>query len=59
VIRRIGGKYVVLSETTGRRFGSYDTRGEAERRLRQIEFFQHAKARPARRRATAPARGRG
>jgi hypothetical protein len=32
--RKIGGKYVVLSETTGRRFGTYDTRAEAERRLR-------------------------
>jgi hypothetical protein len=35
------GKYVVVSETTGRRFGTYDTREEAEKHLRQIEFFKH------------------
>ena len=41
MIKRIGDKYVVVSETTGRRFGTYDTRAEAERRLRQIEFWKH------------------
>jgi len=40
VIKRIGNKYVVLSETTGRSFGIYATRVEAEKRLRQIEFFK-------------------
>ncbi len=44
MIKKIGGKYVVLSESTGRRFGSYGTKAEAERRLRQIEYFKHAKA---------------
>jgi hypothetical protein len=39
------GKYVVVSETTGRRFGTYDTLAAAKRRLRQIEFFKHLKAR--------------
>jgi hypothetical protein len=39
------GKYVVVSETTRRRFGTYDTLAEAKRRLRQIEFFKHLKAR--------------
>ncbi len=43
MIKRVGGKYVVLSETTGRRFGTYDTLAEAEKRLRQIEFFKHLK----------------
>jgi hypothetical protein len=43
MIRKINGKYVVLSEKTGRTFGSYDTRAEAEKRLRQIEFFKHVK----------------
>ncbi|MDE1822916.1 MAG: hypothetical protein KGI00_05385 [Candidatus Micrarchaeota archaeon] len=43
MIRKIKGKYVVLSETTGRRFGAYSTREEAEKRLRQIEFFKRAK----------------
>ena len=54
MIRKIGGKYVVVSETTGRRFGTYDTRAEAERRLRQIEFFKHLRARTPRGRAVSP-----
>jgi hypothetical protein len=37
------GKYVVLSERTGRSFGTYDTRDEAEERLRQIEAFKYMK----------------
>jgi hypothetical protein len=44
IVRR-AGKYVVISEMTGRRFGTYDTLAEARRRLRQIEFFKHLKAR--------------
>jgi len=43
VIKKIKGKYVVLSEKTGRKFGTYNTKPEAERRLRQVEFFKHAK----------------
>ena len=52
MIKKIGGRYVVLSETTGRRFGTYATREEAEQRLRQIEMFKHlrkAGGRPRRR----------
>jgi hypothetical protein len=45
MIKRLGGRYVVISETTGRRFGTYDTREEAEKRLRQIELFKHIKRR--------------
>lgn len=41
MIRKIKGKYVVLSEKTGRKFGTYNTREEAEKRLKQIEFFKH------------------
>jgi hypothetical protein len=55
IVKR-AGKYVVISETTGRRFGTYDTLAEAERRLRQIEFFKHLNARTrarGRRRASA------
>jgi hypothetical protein len=55
--RKIGGKYVVLSETTGRRFGTYDTRAEAERRLRQIEFFKHLRSRSSGRRTIRVQRG--
>jgi hypothetical protein len=57
MIRKIAGKYVVLSETTGRKFGTYDTRAEAERRLRQIELFKHLRSRSTRRRIASP-RGR-
>lgn len=41
MIRKIKGKFVVLSEKTGRRFGSYKTLAEAKKRLRQIEFFKY------------------
>jgi hypothetical protein len=47
MIKKIKGQYVVLSETTGRVFGRYQTKGEAERRLRQVEFFKHLKGDPA------------
>jgi hypothetical protein len=57
MIKKIGGRYVVLSETTGRRFGTYDTRAEAEQRLRQIELFKHLRSRSPRRR-TVSSRGR-
>lgn len=45
MIKKIKGGYVVLSETTGRSFGTYRTLTEAKRRLRQMEFFKHLKAR--------------
>jgi len=44
MIKKIKGKYVVLSETTGRKFGTYNTKKEAEKRLRQIEFFKQLKS---------------
>ena len=43
MIKKQGKKYVVLSERTGRRCGTYDTKAQAEKRLRQVEFFKHAK----------------
>lgn len=43
MIKKIKGRYIVLSETTGRRFGTYKTLEEAKKRLRQIEFFKHLK----------------
>jgi hypothetical protein len=43
MIRKIKGKYVVLSEKTGRKFGTYASKGAALKRLRQIEFFKHSK----------------
>lgn len=43
MIKKIKGKYVVLSETTGRKFGAYRTKKEARKRLQQIEFFKRRK----------------
>jgi predicted ABC-type ATPase len=45
-IRREKGKYVVYNEEMNRKFGSYDTRREAEARLRQIERFSKASYTP-------------
>ena len=43
MIRKVNGKYVVLSEKTGRKFGTYTNKKDAAKRLKQIEFFKHAK----------------
>ncbi|HEX9127142.1 MAG TPA: hypothetical protein VF948_12120 [Methylomirabilota bacterium] len=42
MIRKVQGGYRVLSES-GRNMGTYRTKGEAEKRLRQIEMFKHLK----------------
>lgn len=46
MIRKIKGKYVVVSETSGRRMGTYDTLAEAKKRLAQIEYFKRLKGSP-------------
>ncbi|MBS3114771.1 hypothetical protein J4448_06755 [Candidatus Woesearchaeota archaeon] len=46
MIKKIKGKYVVMSEKTGRKFGTYKTKKEAVKRLQQIEFFKRLKASP-------------
>ena len=46
MIKKIKGKYVVLSEHTGRVFGRYKTKKEANKRLQQIEFFKRLKGNP-------------
>lgn len=43
MIKKIRGKYVVLSEKSDRTFGSYKTLAEAKKRLRQVEYFKHRK----------------
>ena len=45
MILKRAGKYLVVSETTGGRFGTYDTLAEAKRRLRRVKFFKRLKAR--------------
>jgi hypothetical protein len=49
MVKKIKGKYVVLSEKTGRSFGSYTTKAEAEHRLGQVEMFKHMKSGDAKR----------
>lgn len=39
-IRHEGSKWVVYSEDGSKRLGEYDTKEEAEKRLRQIEFYK-------------------
>lgn len=41
MIKKIGGRYTVLSEKTKRSFGSYKTLAAAKKRLGQVEFFKH------------------
>ncbi len=43
MIKKTKAGYTVLSEKTGRKFGTYATMGEAKKRLQQIEFFKHVK----------------
>ncbi len=45
IVKR-GSKWVVVSEKTGRSFGSYATKKEAQHRLKQVEFFKHVKSIP-------------
>ena len=44
VIRKVKEGYRVVSES-GRNMGTYATKEEAQRRLKQIEFFKHMKRR--------------
>ncbi len=46
MIVKSGGKWTVISEKTGRSFGSYKTKKEARHRLQQVEFFKHLKGIP-------------
>jgi len=45
MIKKQGSKYMVVAES-GRKVGTYGTKKEAEKRLRQIEFFKHLKKNP-------------
>jgi hypothetical protein len=41
MIKKTSGGYKVLSEKTGKSLGGpYKTKAQAERRLRQVEFFK-------------------
>jgi hypothetical protein len=42
MIKKVKGGYKVVSEKTGKNLGGpYKTKAEAEKRLRQVEFFKH------------------
>ena len=44
MIKKIPGGYQVQSEKTARNLGTYKTKAEAQKRLRQIEYFKRAKS---------------
>ncbi len=44
MIKKVKGGYKVVSEKTGKNLGGpYKTKQEAEKRLRQVEFFKRRK----------------
>ena len=42
-IKKTKKGYKVMSENTGRSFGTYRTLKQAKKRLKQIEYFKHKK----------------
>ncbi len=45
MIKKVNNQYVVMSEKTGRKFGTYKTLAQAKKRLQQMEMFKHLKGR--------------
>jgi hypothetical protein len=43
MIKKVAGGYKVLSEKGKSLGGPYKSKAEAEKRLRQVEFFKHKK----------------
>ncbi|MFX0133364.1 MAG: hypothetical protein ACFFDN_06960 [Candidatus Hodarchaeota archaeon] len=43
MIIKSGTKYKVVSKKTKRNLGTYRTKKEAEKRLKQVEYFKHLK----------------
>lgn len=41
MIIKSGNKFKVVSKNKKRSFGTYNTKPEAEKRLKQIEYFKH------------------
>ncbi len=41
MIRKEGDKYVIKSEDGTKTLGTFATKEEAEKRLREIEYFKH------------------
>lgn len=43
MIKKVGKKYKVVSEKTGRNLGTETTKAGAVKRLRQVEYFKRHK----------------
>lgn len=43
MIRQRGSKYQAVSEDGTKNLGTFDSKAEAEHRLKQIEYFKHEK----------------
>lgn len=43
MLRKIGAKWYVLSEKTGKNLGSYRAKKQVKKRLGQVEFFKRLK----------------
>lgn len=41
MIRKRKGKWVIVSKKTGKVLGTFDSKEEAEKRLREIEWFKN------------------
>lgn len=41
MIIKVGDKFVIKSEDGSKTLGTYGTKEEAEKRLREIEYFKH------------------
>ena len=44
MIVKIGGKFRLVSKTTGRNLGTYKTRAGVAKRERAVQYFKHKKA---------------
>lgn len=40
-IRKVGSKFRLVSKSTGKNLGTYDTKAGAEKRERQVQYFKH------------------
>lgn len=43
MIRKIAGKFRLVSKRTGRNLGTYKTKAGAIKRERQVQYFKHRK----------------
>jgi hypothetical protein len=41
IVKLKNGKYRLVSKKTGKNLGTYDTKKEAEKREKQVQYFKH------------------